>query len=230
MWKRSIKGVRYTKDHPKKSSETVIIEKHLTVILNDTPLWNTISTPRLEKELAIGYLIANNHIQGITDIEDIKTTPTSVSITTKPGVTKTKTTPSKDDLSLTAFEVIALMAEFQEKSVMYKDTGIAHSASLCNSTEVLLFADDLNRFNALFKLIGQSQRQDIPFENHITVMSGKLSSDIIEILITQKCPYLISRMGITDKAYDMSQDNNMTVIGFSRGKTFTAYSGLHRVR
>ncbi len=59
------------------------------------------------------------------------------------------------DLRVTPEEVLSLSRRFQGASELYRTTHGVHSAALCDTREVLVFAEDIGRHNAVDKVLGR---------------------------------------------------------------------------
>ncbi|MCK5427578.1 MAG: formate dehydrogenase accessory sulfurtransferase FdhD, partial [Thermodesulfovibrionia bacterium] len=118
---------------------------------------------------------------------------------------------------------------FQKKSELFRSTGGVHSAALCDAHEMLVFAEDIGRHNAVDKVIGYAFLENIPMQNKILLLSGRLSSEIINKAVRAKVPLLISRAAPTDIAVETAKKYNLTLIGFLRGQKLNVYSNPQRL-
>ncbi len=125
--------------------------------------------------------------------------------------------------------VFGLYREFQKRSELFKTTGGVHSAALCNEDEIIVFADDIGRHNAVDKIIGYAFLENIPLGDKILLLSGRLSSEITIKTIKSGIPILVSRAAPTDMSVNIARISNITLIGFLRGQRMNIYSGYERV-
>ncbi len=51
-------------------------------------------------------------------------------------------------MKVSAGEVFALAKEFQQSSQIYRATHGVHSAAMCDTKDILIFAEDIGRHNA----------------------------------------------------------------------------------
>ncbi len=63
------------------------------------------------------------------------------------------------DLRVTPAEVLAMSRRFQGASELYRNTRGVHSAALCDNREILVFAEDIGRHNAVDKVLGLCLRE-----------------------------------------------------------------------
>ena len=65
---------------------------------------------------------------------------------------KMETEPIKDGFRITGEEMRGIFKDFQSRSELYKLTGCIHSAALSDGVNILCFAEDIGRHNAVDKV------------------------------------------------------------------------------
>ena len=91
--------------------------------------------------------------------------------------------------------------------------------------------EDVSRHNALDKLIGSEFLPGIlPLNNHIVMVSGRSSFEIIQKCITLGVPIVFVVSAPTSLAVEIVREFNITLIGFLRGAKFNIYSGMERIK
>ena len=128
-----------------------------------------------------------------------------------------------------ASDVLVLVGEFQHGSELHKVTRGVHSAALCDSRKILMFADDIGRHNAIDKIVGRCILTDVPAENHGLIFSGRVSSEMLLKAARRGFPVVISVASPTNVAVTMARDIGMTMVGMVRGKRMNIYSGDWRI-
>ena len=175
----------------------------------------------------------NNDIEAHLLIEaEIGTSPGTVTSGCAKGITLISGTEVKeieDDLKIGPDAVFELFKEFQKRSALYKKTGCVHSAALSDGKEIIAFAEDIGRHNAVDKIIGYCHLNNIDKKGKILLSSGRLSSEIAYKTVRASIPVLVSRTAPTSMAVAVAEKNNLTIIGFLRGSRFTIYSHPERV-
>ena len=133
------------------------------------------------------------------------------------------------DLKVTPEEVFSLSRRFQTASELYKSTHGVHSAALCDTREVLVFAEDIGRHNAVDKVLGRCLLDGIAVTDRILVTSGRISSEILFKAAGSGIPVLISKSAPTDMGVDLARELGITLIGFVRGGGMNVYAGQERI-
>ncbi len=133
------------------------------------------------------------------------------------------------DLKVTPEEVLALSRRFQGNSELYRSTHGVHSAALCDNREVLVFAEDIGRHNAIDKVLGRCLIEKIPVADRILVTSGRISSEILFKAAGSGIPVLISKSAPTDMGVTLARELGLTIIGFVRGGGMNVYAGQERI-
>ena len=136
----------------------------------------------------------------------------------------------KDDFSININALFELYKEFQKKSELFRATGGVHSAALCDEKEIIVFAEDIGRHNAVDKIIGYAFLENIPMHGKILLSSGRFSSEITIKAIRANVPVLVSRAAPTDMSVEIARKSNITLIGFLRGKRLNIYSQPDRIK
>ncbi|NVL92945.1 MAG: formate dehydrogenase accessory sulfurtransferase FdhD, partial [Desulfobacterales bacterium] len=119
--------------------------------------------------------------------------------------------------------------QFQQYSKIYRITHGVHSAALCDAKNILVFADDIGRHNAIDKIFGQCLLEDIPTNDRIILTSGRISSEILLKVAKRNIPIIISKSAPTYLGVKLADDLGITLIGFVRGKKMNAYANDWRI-
>ena len=132
-------------------------------------------------------------------------------------------------LTLKAEIVKKLMDCFQDKSIVFRETGGVHSAALCQGDEIMIFKEDIGRHNAIDKVIGEALIKKIDMKKSIVLTSGRISSEIVSKVSMMGAAFLVSRSAPTNQAVNWAKTINLTLIGFVRGTRMNVYSAEERI-
>jgi len=237
--------------------DTVVREFPLTIFLNNQELVTLLCSPTDLKYLAVGFLASEGLIKGRGDIKKILADDQRgvVRVETEEdkefasqlifkrfitsGCGRGASFYSAADVQgqakiesqvrISALDVFSLVKESQHYSEIYRITHGVHSAALCDSKRILVFAEDIGRHNAIDKIFGQCLLESIPTDGHMIITSGRISSEILLKVAKRNIPIIISKSAPTNLAVRLSDDFGITLIGFVRGKRMNAYTNDWRV-
>jgi FdhD protein len=253
-----IEIIQYRNGSSSEVQDPVVSEKRLRIYSNNKEVLSLMCTPTMIRELVVGFglsegIIKRNgqgdlqqewcterieifwkdqeiEVQLPIEIPDISQTLTSGCAK---GVTfslNTEIEPIQDDFEVDINIIFELYKEFQKKSRLFRNTGGVHSAALCDEKEILIFAEDIGRHNAIDKVIGYAFLENISMKEKFLLTSGRLSSEIINKAVRARVPLLISRAAPTDLAVEFANKYMVTLVGFLRGRNLNIYSNPQRIR
>ncbi len=248
---------RVTIEGKKDVEDMVTKEQPLTIILNNQELVTLLCSPTDLKYLAIGFLFSEGFIEdkdkikkiivddqrGVVRVETGEDREFTDELLFKRPITsagaRTASFYRAADVSnlakiesrieISALEVFKLVKDFPRHSQIYLKTGGVHSAALCDNKDILVFAEDIGRHNALDKIFGECILRDIPTDDRIVITSGRIPSEMLLKVAKRKIPIMISISAPTDLGVKLAMDLGMTLIGFVRGERMNVYTHGWRV-
>jgi FdhD protein len=132
-------------------------------------------------------------------------------------------------LQVSVGEILALTRDFQHRSETFRATGGVHSAALCDTSNILVFNEDIGRHNALDKVFGECLLNGIPTDDRLVITSGRISSEILLKVARRNIPVLVSKSAPTNLGVKMANELGVTLVGFVRGKRANVYTNTWRV-
>jgi len=248
---------RVTKEGKNDTEDLVTREIALTIILNNRELVTLLCSPSDLKYLAVGFLSSEGLVKSKDEIKKITVDEQRgvVRVETEEdkefanelifkrfitsGCGRGASFYSAADIQgqakvesqivISAIEVFSLVREFQRCSQIYRITGGVHSAALCDTANILVFAEDIGRHNAIDKIFGQCLLENISTDEQMIITSGRISSEILLKVAKRNIPVIISKSAPTDLGVRLANDLGITLVGFVRGKRMNAYTNDWRI-
>ncbi len=237
----------------KTADDIIAVERRLRISVNGEEVISLYCTPSMIRELVVGLLMTEGVIKGewctdrmsieygndvyvsIQSTDDVNVMDKKDRVITSGcvgGITFAKkpiTEQIKDDFSINAEGLSEIFLEFQKRSRLYQLTGCVHSAALSDGKNILAFAEDIGRHNAVDKVIGYSILENIEFKGKIMLASGRLSSEIASKCSIWGIPVVASRTAPTNLAVEIAELRGITLAGFVRGSRMNVYTHPHRI-
>jgi FdhD protein len=141
--------------------------------------------------------------------------------------------PLPDDGLVIDPEIIyGLDVRLRSEQAIFARTGGLHAAGLFTlEGEPVAVREDIGRHNAVDKVIGHAvERQLLPLDRHILMVSGRTSFEIVQKALQARIPVLVAVSAPSSLARDLAQASNQTLIGFLRGRSLNIYSGRQRIQ
>jgi FdhD protein len=237
--------------------DVVARESPLTIIFNNQELVTLLCSPTDVKYLAVGFLLSEGFLKSKDEIKRIivddrrgvvrvetegaeelasaalfKRFITSgcgrgasfYSATDAQGRVKVDSR-----VEISTLEVLALVNEFQHRSLIYRATGGVHSAALCDTRNIIVFSEDIGRHNDIDKIFGQCILDDIATDDHIIITSGRVSSEILLKVAKRNIPLIVSKSAPTNLGVRLASDLGVTLVGYVRGKRMNVYTHDWRI-
>jgi FdhD protein len=114
----------------------------------------------------------------------------------------------------------------------FERTGGLHAAGIFTPDGKLIVArEDIGRHNAVDKVVGFGVLNSLlPFSEHVLVVSGRASFEIIQKAIAAKIPIICAVSAPSSLAVEFARANGQTLVGFIRETRMNVYAGKQRVR
>ncbi|MBU4228655.1 formate dehydrogenase accessory sulfurtransferase FdhD [bacterium] len=255
MEKRGVKVnlIRIKGDKKEKICDLVAREITFTILLNEKKLITLNCSPEKYKYLGLGFLYTSgilqkkkniislviNEKQGLMDIkmkgvslssEDIINNNLWIASCQQSEEQKDAPLPIDTSLKISSALVYSLISEMQERAGFFKLTGGVHSCALVDKQgSIILFSEDISRYNTIDKILGEAFVNDINTEDKIILTSCRITSGILKKIIIGKLPMVISRAAPTDLAIKLAKRMGITLVGFVRGKRMNIYTHPERI-
>ncbi len=229
----------------------VPVEEVITLYVNGQPLVSLMCTPTQLEELALGFLFNEGLIEGPDEVavlelcggercldiwleHDIEAPKLRVITSGCSGGTTFEDVTSvhhrvESGLRVTPQQVTQLMEELSRATVLYHRAGGIHGAALAEEGRLLCTAEDVGRHNALDKIAGICLRQGQPMQDRVLLTTGRVSSEMVNKIARMGVPIVISRTSLTSLSVQLARAWGVTLIGYTRRRSFRVYAGAERV-
>lgn len=119
-----------------------------------------------------------------------------------------------------------LPAKLRAAQETFSKTGGLHASALFDlEGNLIVLREDVGRHNALDKVLGYAlQRNLLPLSQHILLVSGRVSFEIMQKALAGGIPILAAISAPSSLAVDFARDSGQTLIGFLRGETMNVYA------
>lgn len=125
--------------------------------------------------------------------------------------------------------VFSFLKELNKRSDLYRRTRGMHSSALSQREEIIFFAEDIGRHNAVDKLIGKVVLHPHPLEVDSLISSGRISSEILLKAARAGIPVVISRAAPTSLSVELAIHLGITIIAFVQSQSFKVFSHPERI-
>ena len=232
MKNKILKTVEYIRvnDGCTASSERIVKETTLMILVNGKHFATAMLMATLEKEFVIGNLYIQGVIHSADDIASltIKNDVAEVALSEKKrGIVVARTVRS--DLRVRQEDIFSCVKAILESAV-FTETEAVHSAGLfLDGKEAVCIAEDLGRHNALDKVIGYGLLHDIDFSRTLAASTGRQPSEMIIKCRNAGIPIIATKGVPTTLGVEIAREAGITIAGLVRGNTMTIYSHPARI-
>jgi FdhD protein len=250
---RKVEIIRIKNNKREEISDIVVRESKLAIFLNGKKLVTLKGSPENYDYLGIGFLYTSGILQKKEDISSMVVdeeqkmfkvkakniySPLESSlrdslIPRRSNIEEkliSKLLPAKCFFKVKGGVIFRLMRTMEEKAELFKLTGGVHSCALADKQgSIILFTEDISRYNTIDKILGEAFLKDIPREDTMILTSCRITSDILIKIAFGKVPIIISRAAPTDKAVELAKKTGITLVGFVRDKRMNIYTYPERI-
>jgi len=235
---------------------SVVVERPLTLFLNDQEIVTMMTVGDYPDFLAVGYLANQNmlfpddEIVGVEYDDELELVVVRTLRKTDYELKLRKRTLTSgcaqgtmfgdlmesiegvklnDDARLNTSWLYQLTKKINTTPSLYLAAGAIHGCVLCEKDSPLIYMEDVGRHNAVDKIAGFIRLNKIKTDNKMLYTTGRLTSEMIIKTVHMKIPILVSRSGFTAWGVELAQNTGLTLIGRARGQRFVALAGEQRI-
>lgn len=135
-----------------------------------------------------------------------------------------------DSFRMPVSRIDDMIGEVEARQLVFLQTGGTHATGIFNKNyELIAFAEDVGRHNALDKATGELVAQGRIGEAMVVVATSRLSYEMVQKTARSGAQVLVGVSIATSLAIDLAERVNLTLIGFARKGRGNVYSGSQRV-
>jgi FdhD protein len=226
----------------KQIEDDVVVEEPLEIRVNGDSIGVTMRTPGDDFDLVVGLMWTESFIRSASEIRRIEpelknTVNVTLADATRRFESARKTwakrahlAPIRHSLLVERGTLLELPKRMREAQTNFERTDGIHAASLFDAAgKLILIREDLDRHNAVDKVLGAALRGEVPVSDKVLVVSGRLGFEIAQKAAVAGVPIVASVTAPSSLAVELAIECGMTAIGFVRGRTMNIYSQPQRV-
>jgi FdhD protein len=242
-----------------KTKDCIAEEIPLQISLNGAYTFVIWCSPSQFKELAVGYLLAEEILHSVDEIESLSSDEknNTCQLTLKPAVDldermknsrrstriipliKASTSPyQRDDkipfvkskLAIKAQLILDALNQMNSFAKGFKQTGGLHDSGIFTADgKMLAFSEDVGRHNTVDKVIGQASLAKIDFSQCFMIITGRVPGDMIYKAAKVGLPIVASVAAVLNSGISSAEKANIGLVGFVRGSRMNVYTGFERI-
>jgi len=122
--------------------------------------------------------------------------------------------------------LLSLSAKLRAAQETFDRTGGLHASALFDRAgNLLLLREDVGRHNALDKVIGHALRHDLPMDELILLVSGRISFELMQKALAARIPVVAGISAPSSLAVKLAKESGQILVGFLRERGFNVYAG-----
>ena len=138
---------------------------------------------------------------------------------------------SRDDsFKMPVSRIDEMIEEVKARQLVFSQTGGTHAAGIFDRNyELIAFAEDVGRHNALDKAMGTLIAESRIEKAMVVVATSRLSYEMVQKTGRSRAQVLVGISIATSLAIDLAKRINLTLIGFARKERGNVYTGSQRL-
>jgi FdhD protein len=134
------------------------------------------------------------------------------------------------NLKVRAEVISSSVRELNTLAQLFRKTGGVHVAAICRlNGDLIAYAEDVGRHNAVDKVIGICALKGINLTECFLTSSGRLTGDIVLKTARMGIPIVASLAAAVDSGIQVAKQTRLTLIGFVRGHRMNVFTFPNRV-
>ena len=242
-----------------KTLDYVAEEVPLEISLNAAYTFVIWCSPSQFKELAVGYLLAEDILGSVEEIESLSSSEIDnkcqirlkasvdleermkhsrrstrivplIKASTSPYQHDEKIPVVKSQLKVKAQVILDAINHMTSHARGFKQTGGLHDSGIFKADGTMVaFSEDVGRHNTVDKVIGQASLNREDFGRCFMIITGRVPGDMIYKAAKVGLPIVASVAAVLNSGISSAEKANIALIGFVRGSRMNVYTGAERI-
>jgi len=242
-----------------KTKDCIAEEVPLQITLNTAYSFIIWCSPSQFKELAVGYLLSEDILRSVDEIQELTSDEAQISCQIKLQASvdldermknsrrstriipliKASTSPYQHDekipaiksnLTVKAQTILDSISKMNCLAKGFKETGGLHDSGIFKTDGIMMaFSEDIGRHNTVDKVIGAASLDKVNFSECFMIITGRVPGDMIYKAAKVGLPIVASVAAVLNSGVSSAEIANITLVGFVRGKRMNVYTGPERI-
>ena len=253
-----IHRISYDACQTKEVDDLVATEQVVSIVVDEVGTFTVLCTPTDIDALAVGFVFAEGMIDTLDDVLDLSISsrdPSVVGIKVQEparvvpgrnmiiatscglcgarnvGRTLAGMSVSSRSLQVSAHVLTEAMSRMEAAQDVFNKTGGTHAAGVFDADgQILSFAEDLGRHNALDKAIGKCLLDDLLTEGCGVALSGRASFEMVSKAAQAQLELIASVSAPSSLAIEAAERAGITLCGFVRSDHANIYTHPERIK
>ncbi|TXT54242.1 MAG: hypothetical protein BAJATHORv1_80049 [Candidatus Thorarchaeota archaeon] len=228
---RTTKIRKYSDESVHEERDIIVNEQIVEIRTSERQLGVLRTSPGLEEYLALGFILSMGHWPLSNHYPEVIRQDDYVLVILDEASIEDHIRdiddifPLESDLILTIDDIQEQLDYILEKQTIYQKTSGTFSALLVDTIEYKkYFAEDINQYAAIDKVIGMGLANGIQFPASYLLITGPMPRDIVERCIWVEIPLLGSSSVASDKGIQAAETFNITLLGSIQSGSFSMYN------
>ena len=242
-----------------KTKDCVAEEVPLQISLNGAYTFVIWCSPSQFKELAVGYLLAEDILRSVDEIESLSVSEKEnrcqlklkanvdldermknsrrstriiplIKASTSPYQHDEKIPVVKSQLKIKAQVILDAINQMNSLAKGFKETGGLHDSGIFKADGTMVaFCEDVGRHNTVDKVIGEASLKKVDFSQCFMIITGRVPGDMIYKAAKVGLPIVASVAAVLNSGISSAEKANIALVGFVRGSRMNIYTGAERI-
>ncbi|MBS7287342.1 MAG: formate dehydrogenase accessory sulfurtransferase FdhD [Candidatus Freyarchaeota archaeon] len=231
----------------------VAVEEPVVLYVNGERVAKFLSLPSQLEELCVGWLLTQSLIDSVDEIESVEVKSGEVRIRCKRNICARLSKAGlvvdsaygyeegahfrldravafvSSKYRVKAAEILSFLNVLNEKSRVFRVTGGTHSAAIFSNEELVSFAEDVGRHNAVDKAVGAAAIRGVDFSCSVLASTGRQPANMVLKAARVGIPIVASISAPLHSGIIAAEKAGVTLVCFVREKRMNVYTHHERI-